>query len=143
MLTLDHVVKRFGGVVATNDVSLTFPNESLSAIIGPNGAGKTTLFNLLSGFLKPTAGEVRLFGERVDTLKPFEIVRRGLSRSFQISSVFPTLSVRPVGRNLAALRFFHKMGFDVLGYVELMQDFRSGKRPWREGETIAGRPFQV
>nr|WP_229755995.1 ABC transporter ATP-binding protein [Deinococcus soli (ex Cha et al. 2016)] len=88
------LVKDFRGFRATNDVNLQVHDGEIHAIIGPNGAGKTTLFNLLSGFLKPTAGEVRLFGERVDTLRPFEIVRRGLSRSFQISSVFPTLSVR-------------------------------------------------
>lgn len=88
------LVKDFRGFRATNDVNLQIHDGEIHAIIGPNGAGKTTLFNLLSGFLKPTAGEVRLFGERVDTLRPYEIVRRGLSRSFQISSVFPTLSVR-------------------------------------------------
>lgn len=89
-----HLVKDFKGFRATNDVTLTINEGEIHAIIGPNGAGKTTLFNLLSGFLKPTSGEVKLFGERIDTLQPFQIVRRGLSRSFQISSVFPTMTVR-------------------------------------------------
>lgn len=89
-----HLVKDFRGFRATNDVDLTIREGEIHAIIGPNGAGKTTLFHLLSGFLRPTSGQVALFGERIDTLPPHRIVRRGLSRSFQISSVFPTLSVR-------------------------------------------------
>ncbi|WP_034386745.1 ABC transporter ATP-binding protein [Deinococcus sp. YIM 77859] len=89
-----HLVKDFRGFRATNDVNLTVQAGEIHAIIGPNGAGKTTLFNLLSGFLRPTSGEVLLFGERIDMLPPYAIVRRGLSRSFQISSVFPTLTVR-------------------------------------------------
>ncbi|BDP42701.1 ABC transporter ATP-binding protein [Deinococcus aetherius] len=88
------LVKDFRGFRATNAVSLDIREGEIHAIIGPNGAGKTTLFNLLSGFLRPTSGEVTLFGERIDTLPPHAIVRRGLSRSFQISSVFPSLTVR-------------------------------------------------
>lgn len=89
-----RLVKDFRGFRATNEVDLQIREGEIHAIIGPNGAGKTTLFNLLSGFLRPTSGEVRLFGERIDTLPPHAIVRRGLSRSFQISSVFPTMTVR-------------------------------------------------
>lgn len=88
------LVKDFRGFRATNGVDLQIREDEIHAIIGPNGAGKTTLFNLLSGFLRPTSGEVLLFGERIDTLPPHAIVRRGLSRSFQISSVFPTMTVR-------------------------------------------------
>ncbi|THF67847.1 ABC transporter ATP-binding protein [Deinococcus sp. Arct2-2] len=97
-----QLVKEFRGFRATNDVSLQIQQGEIHAIIGPNGAGKTTLFNLLSGFLRPTSGEVRLFGERIDRLPPHQIVRRGLSRSFQISSVFQSLSVR--GNLLVALQ---------------------------------------
>ncbi|AWN23488.1 ABC transporter ATP-binding protein [Deinococcus irradiatisoli] len=86
--------KEFRGFSATKDVNLDIRQGEIHAVIGPNGAGKTTLFNLLSGFLRPSRGEVRLFGERIDTLAPHQIVRRGLSRSFQISSVFSSLSVR-------------------------------------------------
>ena len=63
------------------------------AIIGPNGAGKSTLFNLISGRFAPTGGEIHLHGQRIDGLKPFEINRQGLSRSFQITNIFPKLSV--------------------------------------------------
>ena len=89
-----HLHKDFRGFTAINDVTLDVQEGEIHAVIGPNGAGKTTLFNLLSGFLKPTSGEVRLFGERVDGLPPEVLVRLGLSRSFQISSVFPSMTVR-------------------------------------------------
>ena len=89
-----HLHKDFRGFTAINDVTLNVQEGEIHAVIGPNGAGKTTLFNLLSGFLKPTSGEVRLFGERVDGLPPEVLVRLGLSRSFQISSVFPSMTVR-------------------------------------------------
>ncbi len=86
--------KAFHGFTAVDGVDLVIEEGETHAIIGPNGAGKTTLFNLLSGFLAPTAGRVLLFGEDITGVSPYKIVRRGLSRSFQISSVFDTLSVQ-------------------------------------------------
>jgi branched-chain amino acid transport system ATP-binding protein len=86
--------KAFHGFTAVDGVDLVIEEGETHAIIGPNGAGKTTLFNLLSGFLTPSAGQVLLFGEDITGVAPHKIVRRGLSRSFQISSVFDTLSVR-------------------------------------------------
>lgn len=93
MLKLENVVKSFGGVVATNDVSLDFPERSLSAIIGPNGAGKTTLFNLITGHLTPDEGRVLLAGEDIVGLAPAAIVAKGIGRAFQVASIFPTLTV--------------------------------------------------
>ncbi|WP_340109740.1 ABC transporter ATP-binding protein [Pikeienuella sp. HZG-20] len=92
-LELRHLEKRFGGVVATKDVSLSFPAGSLSAIIGPNGAGKTTLFNLITGNLAPTSGRILLEGEDIGGLDPASIVRRGVGRAFQVASIFPSLTV--------------------------------------------------
>ncbi len=86
--------KTFHGFTAVDGVDLVIEEGETHAIIGPNGAGKTTLFNLLSGFLTPTSGQVFLFGEDITRISPHKIVRRGLSRSFQISSVFDTLSVQ-------------------------------------------------
>ena len=93
MLSLEHVAKAFGGVVATDDVSLSFAPGSLSAIIGPNGAGKTTLFNLISGKLKPDTGRILFDGEDIAGLDETEIVRRGIGRAFQVASIFPSLTV--------------------------------------------------
>jgi len=87
------LTKAFRGFTAVNDVTLDIADGEVHAIIGPNGAGKTTLFNLLSGFLKPTSGDVLLYGERITQSPPEIIVRKGLSRSFQISSVFPSMTV--------------------------------------------------
>jgi branched-chain amino acid transport system ATP-binding protein len=85
--------KSFGRTEIIRGTNLAVaPGENV-AIIGPNGAGKSTLFNLISGRFEPTSGEVRLNGERIDGLKPFQINRRGLARSFQVSNLFTRLSV--------------------------------------------------
>ncbi|HCJ61888.1 MAG TPA: ABC transporter ATP-binding protein [Alphaproteobacteria bacterium] len=93
MLEINGLVKKFGGVTATNDVSMSFAEGSLSAVIGPNGAGKTTLFNQITGHLLPDQGEILLNGENLVGLKPREIVAKGLGRAFQVASIFPTFSV--------------------------------------------------
>ena len=81
--------KSFGGLPATNNVSLSVPPGERRLIIGPNGAGKTTLFNLITGALRPDAGTVRLFGEDVSRLKPHDRAHRGLARTYQIITLFP------------------------------------------------------
>jgi len=93
MLRLENLVKTFGGVTATNDVTMDFPEGSLSAVIGPNGAGKTTLFNLITGHLVPSGGRILLAGDDIAGRHPTEIVRRGVGRAFQVASIFPTLTV--------------------------------------------------
>ena len=93
LLEIDAVTKRFGSLVAVRDVSLQVDEGELRAIIGPNGAGKTTLFNLVSGLFAPTAGTIRFAGEDVSRLKPHQRVQRGMARTFQITEIFPELSV--------------------------------------------------
>ncbi|MGS0743449.1 ABC transporter ATP-binding protein [Glaciimonas sp. GG7] len=93
MLTMTGVTKAFGGVVATNDFSAQFADGSLSAIIGPNGAGKTTLFNLISGKIKADSGSIVFDGHDITALSAKAIVQRGIGRAFQVSSIFPTLTV--------------------------------------------------
>lgn len=93
MLVLDNLIKSFGGVAATRNVSLDFPTDSLTAIIGPNGAGKTTLFNLITGRFPLDSGHILLDGENIAGLPPRAIVRRGVGRAFQVASLFPTLTV--------------------------------------------------
>src|SRR3981081_4370913 len=87
------VSRSFRGFRALDHVDLSVAEGEIHAILGPNGAGKTTLFNCLSGFLQPTEGTGELCGEPIAALPPHRIVDRGLSRSFQISSVFETLTV--------------------------------------------------
>jgi branched-chain amino acid transport system ATP-binding protein len=92
-LELKGLRKSFGKTEIIRGVDLAVQSGDRVAIIGPNGAGKSTLFNLISGRLTPTSGEVLLNGQRVDGMRPFEINRLGLSRSFQITNIFPRLSV--------------------------------------------------
>ena len=84
---------RFGGNVAVNRVNLQVEEFSLKSIIGPNGAGKTTLFNLLSGQYKPTGGRVFFKGKDVTSLDPTRRTKMGIGRSFQLTNIFPTLTV--------------------------------------------------
>jgi branched-chain amino acid transport system ATP-binding protein len=86
------LTKRFGELTAVDDVSLSIPEGEVTAIIGPNGAGKTTPFNLLSGKFRPSAGQIRFSGERIDGRPPHEIYRSGIARSFQITNFFPGLT---------------------------------------------------
>ena len=92
-LELKDLRKSFGKTEIIRGCNLAVAQGERIAVIGPNGAGKSTLFNLISGRFAPTSGEVRLNGQRIDGRKPFEINRAGLSRSFQITNIFPRLSV--------------------------------------------------
>ncbi|TDQ43479.1 ABC transporter ATP-binding protein [Tepidicella xavieri] len=93
VLELKDLRKSFGKTEIIRGANLAVQAGERVAIIGPNGAGKSTLFNLISGRFAPTSGEVWLNGQRIDGKKPFEINRLGLSRSFQITNIFPKLSV--------------------------------------------------
>ena len=92
-LELKDLRKTFGKTEIIRGVSLAVTQGERVAVIGPNGAGKSTLFNLISGRFAPTSGEVLLNGQRIEGKKPYEINRLGLSRSFQITNIFPNLSV--------------------------------------------------
>jgi branched-chain amino acid transport system ATP-binding protein len=93
ILAVQGLVKDFRGFRAVDGVDLRVEAETVHALVGPNGAGKTTLFNLLSGFLSPTAGRINFRGEDVTRLPPAERARRGMARSFQITSLFEQLPV--------------------------------------------------
>ena len=84
--------KRFGSLVVASDIGFELPVGARYALIGPNGAGKTTLINLVTGMLKPDAGEIRLGGEPITDLAPAERVRQGLVRTFQINTLYPQLT---------------------------------------------------
>ena len=92
-LELSGVQKSFGSTLIIRGVSFAVRRGERLAIIGPNGAGKSTLFNLISGRLRPTQGSIRLNGEEIAGAPPYRVNRRGLSRSFQVTNIFPRLSV--------------------------------------------------
>jgi len=92
LLKVDNVTRRFGGLAAVDEVSFEIAPGMVSAIIGPNGAGKTTLFNLISGFLPPTAGRIVFEGQDITALAPHRIAARGIVRTFQLVQLFPDLT---------------------------------------------------
>jgi branched-chain amino acid transport system ATP-binding protein len=93
LLEVKSVTKRFGNLIAVRDVSLSVAPGELRAIIGPNGAGKTTFFNLISGFFRPTAGTIHFDGRDVTALTAQKRVALGMARTFQITEIFPELTV--------------------------------------------------
>jgi branched-chain amino acid transport system ATP-binding protein len=93
ILQIDHVTRRFAGLIAVNDVSFTLNEGEILGVIGPNGAGKTTLVSLISGTLAPSAGDIRFQGQSIESLPAFRRARLGIGRTFQIMRPFPGLSV--------------------------------------------------
>jgi branched-chain amino acid transport system ATP-binding protein len=92
VLSCEGLVRRFGGIAATNNVSLNLRRGARHALIGPNGAGKTTLINLLTGVLEPTEGRITLEGRDITSLVPHQRVRRGMVRTFQINQLFNSMT---------------------------------------------------
>jgi branched-chain amino acid transport system ATP-binding protein len=93
LLDVSNVTRRFGGLTAVDSVTASVAKGELVGLIGPNGAGKTTLFNLISGFTPVSSGEVRFKGEVITGLKPFDVARRGMGRTFQNLRIFPNMTV--------------------------------------------------
>ena len=95
LLEVENLTKRFGGLTAVNNVSFHIDEGEIVGLIGPNGSGKTTLFNLISGFLEPDSGTVKLRGEDITGIAPYKIVNKGLARTFQVVRPFrhlPTIA---------------------------------------------------
>ncbi len=120
VLQTERLVKRFGGVHATNDVSLAVERGARHALIGPNGAGKTTLINLLTGVIAPTSGRVLLRGQDITTMAPYRRVALGLVRTFQINQLFASLTplqslaLAVASREDAAHRWWRPIGHDAV-----------------------------
>ena len=94
LLKVNGLTKRFGGLVAVNDVTFSVSEREILSVIGPNGAGKSTLFKLISSFLRTTAGEVLFKGERISNLAPHTVARKGVVRTFQETTIFKNMTVR-------------------------------------------------
>ena len=117
ILEVDNVSKRFGGLVAVDSVSFAVEQGEILGIIGPNGAGKTTLFGLISGFLPPSGGDVRFDGASIVGVAPHSLVKRGLSRSFQIVQTFADMSTLDVVTTAALVRRPLREAIDYAGHV--------------------------
>ena len=92
LLDAENISKRFGGLLAVDNVSLHIPKSAIHGVIGPNGAGKTTLFNCLTSFIKPTSGTIHLDGNRIDSLRPDLVAAHGVARTYQNIRLFPDLT---------------------------------------------------
>ena len=126
LLELRNVTRRFGGVVALDDVSLEVAEGEIAGLIGPNGAGKTTAFNVITRIYKPDEGDVVFDGESLLSTPPHGVVRRGIARTFQNTEVFPTMTVLEnvlLGAHTRggpfAERRLRSEAFEALEYVEL------------------------
>ncbi len=115
VLETKGLTKSFGGLVAVDDVSFQLKKGELLALIGPNGAGKSTCFNMLMGQLPPTSGDVFLMGEKINGLKPRQIWRKGVGRTFQITATYSSMTV--VENVQMALMSHNKDVFRVLPYA--------------------------
>ena len=93
LLSVEHLTKRFGGIVAVDDVSLAVEQGQIAGLIGPNGAGKTTLFNLITRLYRPDSGEIAFAGRSLLRTPDYRVVRRGIARTFQNVELFPSMTV--------------------------------------------------
>jgi branched-chain amino acid transport system ATP-binding protein len=149
ILEAHNLRKQFGALVAVDGVSLQVRRNSLHAIIGPNGAGKTTLFNLLSGNLKPTAGQVIFKGRDITRLPVYRTIHLGIGRSFQITNIFPSLTVfenirlasQALGndnfkfwRSAAHFKRYEQRTWDVIEQVGLQDRARAPARTLPHGD---------
>ena len=139
LLELRNVTRRFGGVVALDDVSLDVDEGEIAGLIGPNGAGKTTAFNVVTRLYKPDSGEVLLDGESLLGTPPHKVVRRGIARTFQNVELFSTMTVLEnvlVGTHgqggLFEGRRARRQALDALEYLEVDQF---------AGRPVAGLPY--
>lgn len=163
LLEVRNVVKSFGGLRALQDVSLSVAKGEIRAVIGPNGAGKSTLFNVMTGLLKPDAGDVVFEGESITGMPPHRVIRKGIGRSFQITNIFPRMSVfenvqvalfshhRMGGNPLSMARTFTRVGEEalaLLGQVGLAEKYDSSASVLSHGDqkrleiaiSLASRP---
>jgi branched-chain amino acid transport system ATP-binding protein len=122
LLEIKNLHKNFGKFHALNGVSLKVPQGCLTALIGPNGAGKTTFYNVISGRYKPSSGSVWFQGNDVSGLPNYKLAAMGLLRSFQITNIFPELTV--LENVLTPVIIHHQSSFSMLGALRRRSDFR-------------------
>ena len=142
LLELDGVTRRYGALVALDQVAMRVEEGEVRAVIGPNGAGKTTLFNVITGTVKPSAGAIRFAGQAIAGLASHQICRLGISRTFQITALFPEMSARENARLAAQAR--HPRRWQPFGGARDLQGGRSAAPMQRSSSSasagIADRP---
>ncbi len=129
LLELTNVSKRFGGLMAVDGVSFQLEEGQILGLIGPNGAGKTTIFNLVNGYFRPTTGQIALRGERIDGLKPHQVCRRGLARTFQVVKPLARLTVL---ENVMASAFARTQKRDTAREIALEATAFTEMEEWRD-----------
>ncbi|MGA7487671.1 MAG: ATP-binding cassette domain-containing protein, partial [Xanthobacteraceae bacterium] len=117
LLECKRLVRRFGALIAVDDVDLTVEQGEIRAVIGPNGAGKSTVFNLITSVLKPSAGSVAFAGEDITGMPVHAVAQKGIARTFQLCHVFPALTVRENVRIAAQARDRRRWRFLGGGHV--------------------------
>jgi branched-chain amino acid transport system ATP-binding protein len=132
LLELDNVTRRFGGILALDQVSLDVEPGEIVGLIGPNGAGKTTAFNLITRLYTPDSGDVRFDEESLRRTPPHHVIRRGIARTFQNVELFPTMTVRENVLLGAHARHGRRTADDLVGYVGLADV---------SGRVVGGLPF--
>jgi len=121
LLEISGLTRNFGGLRAVSNLSFTVAAGEILGLIGPNGSGKTTIFNLITGFLSPTTGNIRLDNENIVGLKPYAVTRRGITRTFQIVKPFPHLTVRENAALAALVRLGDRAKADAEAVRALKQ----------------------
>lgn len=116
VLEVREITRRFGGLVAVNNVSFTVKNNEIFGLIGPNGAGKTTLFNLITGLIPPSSGQLIYNGEEITKLRPYKIAAKGIARTFQNLRLFGNLSAL---ENVAIAQHIHNKTGVINGVLGL------------------------
>jgi branched-chain amino acid transport system ATP-binding protein len=123
LLELDGVTRKYGALVALDQIAMRVEEGEVRAVIGPNGAGKTTLFNVITGTVSPTAGQIRFAGQAIAGLPSHRICRLGLSRTFQITALFPEMTARENAQLAAQAR--HARRWQPFGGRRIFDEARS------------------
>lgn len=127
LLRVEQISKKFGGLQAVSDVSFALREGSIKAVIGPNGAGKTTLFNLISGVLPATSGEITFKGHALNGLRPYQVARLGIARTFQNIKMFAGMTALEnvmVGRHVQSRAGFFTSMFRLPGFLTEEREIR-------------------
>jgi len=133
MLAVNQITRRFGGLVAVNEVSFDVHNQEIFGLIGPNGAGKTTLFNLITGLIEPSSGQIFSQDQLISNLKPHQIAAKGIARTFQNIRLFGELSAL---ENVIVGRHLHTKSNFVTGILGLPQANKAEKQAKQKAQEF-------